>query len=315
MDDYNPWEHTNGENYERYNTYDINEMMDMENFSNKRLNEYGEEKAAEKVSEMLPAIQERERENAIKEVRKEYRLEEGTKISGLSCFISETVTINGVLLYPNIFISNKPVYDPISEDVRLYFDDTNERWLVRVKNGLPKLISRFVVIAYIIVDASGPGSCRACVVFLKGEAKPLIFWDAIIEDAELRRQTQFHQKGLSYARKDLYHESFLRALSMCKRRYFLTLPTHGGWNLTPEGLRVFVDSAMMRPEFEALFLKEDTGEKKCNKIHNVFLDISLSATDRKFDDVVADYHSLLPDALPIKIGTVISVKSRLLPFL
>ena len=31
-------------------------------------------------------------------------------------------------------------------------------------------------------------------------------------------------------------------------------------------------------------------------MHNVFLDISLELTERKFDDVVADYHSLLPDA-------------------
>ncbi len=100
---------------------------------------------------------------------------------------------------------------------------------------------------------------------------------------------------------------------MCKAVYFLTLPKHAGWNWTPNGSRVFVDSAMMRPEFESLFLKENTREKKCNKMHNVFLDISLESTERKFDDVVADYHSLLPDTLPITIGTVISAMSRLLP--
>lgn len=69
----------------------------------------------------------------------------------------------------------------------------------------------------------------------------------------------------------------------------------------------------MRPEFEDLFLKEDTREKKCNKMYNIFCDISLESTERKLDDVVADYHSLLPDTLPITIGTVISATSRLLP--
>jgi len=55
--------------------------------------------------------------------------------------------------------------------------------------------------------------------------------------------------------------------------------------------------------------------KKCNKnkINNVFLDISLELTERKFDDVVADYHSQLPNVLPIIIGIVISAMSRILP--
>ncbi len=74
---------------------------------------------------------------------------------------------------------------------------------------------------------------------------------------------------------------------------------------------------MMRTEFEGLFLKNDAEDKKkkCNKnkMHNVFLDISLELTERKFDDVVKDYHGLLPDRLPMKIGTVISAMSRILP--
>ncbi len=167
MDDYNPWEHTNGENYERYDTYDIDEIMRIENFSKKRLDEYNEEKAAEKVSEMLPAIQEQERENARKVIREEYRLAEGVKIYGLSQFISESVTIDGEELFPNNFIPDRPVNESISEDNPLYFDDKSDEWRLFVKNGKTKLISRFVVIACLIVDASGPGSCRAYVVFLK----------------------------------------------------------------------------------------------------------------------------------------------------
>ena len=231
----------------------------------------------------------------------------------MSPFNSERININGLELYRNSFISDRPITDPFFEETKLYFDDETERWLTRIKNGLPKLISRFVIVACLIIDASGPGMCRAFVVFLKGEDKPLIFWNGVIEASELRRQTQFHQRGLSYPRKALYHESFLRALRICKAVYFLTLPKHAGWNWTPEGSRIFVDSAMMRPEFEGLFLKKDTREKKCNKMYNVFCDISLESTERKLDDVVADYHSLLPDTLPIIIGTVISATCRLLP--
>lgn len=269
----------------------------------------------EKIEEFLPVLKEKAHTDAVRQIRGEYRIAEGLKIYGLSPFISETVTVNGEDLNRNHFIPNRCFNDPLSEDVRLFFDDPYERWIVRVKNGTPKFISRFVVKACLIVDASGPGSCRAYVVFLKGEAKPLIFWKGIIEAAELRKQTQFHKKGLSYARKDLYHESFMRALSMCSSVYFLTLPRHAGWNWTPEGSRFFVDSEMMQPQFEDLFLTDDHEDtkKKGNKMHNVFLDVSLSSTDRKFDDVVADYHSLIPDTLPMKIGTVISAMSRLLP--
>ena len=267
----------------------------------------------EEIAGMMPAIKEDAHTEAVKQVRAEYRLADGRRIYGLSTLNSESIIINGLELSPNSFIPDRALNDPVSENTKLYFDDQNDKWFVREKNGLPKLISRFVIVGCLIVNASGPGKCQAFVVFLKGRADPLIFWDGVIEASELCRQTQFHQRGLSYARKDLYHESFLRALRLCKAVCFLTLPKHAGWNWTPEGSRIFVDSAMMRPEFEGLFLKKDTREKKCNKMYNVFCDISLESTERKLDDVVADYHSLLPDTLPNIIGTVISANSRLLP--
>ena len=304
-------------NIHKYGTANPEEIQRIEEYAQKVREEKQEEAVAAKVSELLPAIQEQERENARKVIREEYRLAEGAKILELSPFISESVTISGKELYPNCFIPDKPFNEPVSEETKLYPDDENDRWLVRVKNGLPKLISRFVVIACLIVDASGPGICRAYVVFLKGEVKPLIFWNGIIDPAELRKQTQFHKKGLSYGTKDLYHQSFLRALRSCKSVYFLSLPKHAGWNIKPDGSMIFVDSAMMKPEFEGLFMKDDAEDKKkeCNKnkLHNIFHDISLVRAEHEFDDVAAEFHSLLPDALPIKIGTVISATSRLLP--
>ncbi len=307
MYEYNPFEHTNGENYERYGTFNFDEIMRIENFSKKMLDEYNQEQAAEKVAEMLPAIQEQERENARKLIREEYRLAEGVKIYGLSQFISESVLVNGEELGRGHFILDKPFYDPLSEDIRMFFDDTNDRWLVRVKKGSPKLISRFVVVACLIVDASGPGKCRAFVIFLKGEAKPLIFWDGIIDARNLRRQTQFHQRGLSNGWKDLYHESFLRALSMCKAVSFLTLPRHAGWNATPDGRIIFVSAAMDIPLLGGLF------EDGKGMLRNVARDIILNPTERTLESIVADFHNLLLDTLPVKIGIVISAMSRLLP--
>lgn len=269
---------------------------------------YNDSLINERTAELLPSIKEKATEEALKQKGAEYRIAEGGRISSLSVFISETVINNGEELSRSQFIPDNPIYDPANEDIHLYFDDLSERWLVRVKNGIPRLISRFVVVGCLIVDVSGPGPCRAYVVFRKGEAKPLIFWDGVIEAAELRRQTQFHQRGLSYGRKDLYYESFLRALKMCKAVFFLTLPRHAGWNITPDGRLTFVSAAMDIPLLGGLF-----GEGK-GQLRNVARDIILNPTERTLESIVADYQDLLPDALPIKIGTVISAMSRLLPF-
>ncbi|WP_294412847.1 hypothetical protein [uncultured Ruminococcus sp.] len=266
------------------------------------------EKANQEIALMMPEIKKKARAEAVKELRAEYTLSDGRRIYGLSKFNCESIIANGLEHFPNSFIPDRPINDPISEDTRLYFDDQHDKWYVREKNGLPKLISRFVVVGCLIVNASGPGKCQAFVVFLKGRADPLIFWGGIIEAADLRRQTQFHQKGLSYTRKDLYHESFLRALSMCQAVYFLKLPTHAGWNETPDGKLTFVSSQLDVPALCRLF----EGQSK-QKLRNTFQDIVFEATVRTLDSVVADYKSLLPNTLPIKIGTVISAMSRLLP--
>lgn len=210
----------------------------------------------EKTAEVLPEIKEKASIEALKRVRAEYRIAEGVKICGLSPFISEAVTDNGEELGRGHFILDKPFYDPLSEDIRLFFDDITERWLVKTKNGNGKLISRFVVTACIIVDASAPGSCRANVIFIKGSPKPLIFWGGTIEPAALRKQTQFHQKGLTVRNRDLYHESFLRALCMCHNVFFLTMPKHCGWNTTPNGERVFVSASNMISVLADLFYEE-----------------------------------------------------------
>lgn len=211
------------------------------------------EQAVKIAAQIMEKEKEQIRHDTIREVNNNSLVTKGVEITGLSPFITETIKNNGQILKRTNFIPYAPYNNPGSEDVKLYFDDINIKWLIRVKNGLPKLVSRFWVEACLIVDASGAGSCRALVVFLKGTTKPLIFWGGVITSKELRNQTQFHKKGLTVRNSDYYYESFIRALCMCSNVFFLTLPKHSGWNTTPDGRRVFVSAENMIPVLSDLF--------------------------------------------------------------
>lgn len=297
------------QNLEKYGTYDLDEIDKIEKYKDKCVEEEVDKKLQIAIQSKIPEIQEHERENAYKNVRSEYRIAEGIKIFDLSPFINETVTVNGEELNRSHFIPKLVFNEPYCEDVKMFFDDYFDTWRVNVKNGISQRISSFVVVGALIINASGPGACRAYVVFLKGESNPLIFWDGNIDSAELCRQTQFHKKGLKYSRKDLYLESFIRALSMCSSVYFLTLPKHAGWNESPDGRLTFVSSQLDVPVLCKLF----EGQSK-QKLRNTFQDIVVEPTERTLDSVIADYKTLLPDTIPIRIGTVISAMSRLLPY-
>lgn len=130
MEKYNPWAHNNGENYEKFGTTDPYIIMEMEEYAEKRIAENDDAQAKEIVKKQLPEIQEKARANALKQVRNEYRLSKGVKIHDSSPFISETITINGTELNRSHFIPDKVINDPVNEDVKLFFDDQNDRWVV-----------------------------------------------------------------------------------------------------------------------------------------------------------------------------------------
>ena len=220
---------------------------------NEDLEAVSEKKGEEKAVKKFNSIKAEYRIQAFKEYEEMNTAQKVAIISSASPFISETVMKNGQELNRSMIFSTAPINDPVSEEVKLHFDDINYKWLIRKNNGLPKLVSRFFVDATLIVDAYAPGSCRALVVFLRGGLKPLIFWGGNIEPAAVRIQTQFHQKGLTVRNRDFYHESFLRALCMCPNVFFLTMPKHCGWNTTPDGRRVFVSSENMLPVLADLF--------------------------------------------------------------
>lgn len=209
---------------------------------------------ADEIATSIVAIEKEEyKKEGVREYHAECIKQRGYEVSRLSPFITETVVVSGQELDRRSIIPYTSFNDPGSEDVKLFFDDVNIKWFIRVKNGLPKLVSRFWVEACLIVDAYASGACRALVVFMRGCQRPLIFWEGIITSADLRKQTQFHKKGLTVRNRDYYYESFIRALCMCSNVFFLTLPKHSGWNTTPDGRRVFVSAANMIPVLSDLF--------------------------------------------------------------
>lgn len=219
----------------------------------KVLNGNDNEQAIKIADQMIEKEKEQIRNDTIREYNNNSLVTKGVEISGMSTFITETISKNGRVLNRTNFIPYVPYNNTGSEDVKLLFNDLNSTWYLRVNNGSNKLVSRFVVEAALIVDAYAPGSCRALVIFLKGGLKPLIFWGGNIEPAAVRKQTQFHQKGLTVRNRDLYYETFIRALCMCNNVFFLTFPNHAGWNTTPDGRKVFVTSENMIPVLSDLF--------------------------------------------------------------
>ncbi|WP_303821374.1 hypothetical protein [Ruminococcus flavefaciens] len=252
--DPNPnWGKINEENMQKYGTADLEEIERMKQYADKCVKAEVDARTKQELQNILPEVQKQARDTAVVQVREEELVDKGIAISKLSPFITDRVIINGEELDRTMFIPCTPVIDRSDEEIRLYFDDLHENWLLKRRNVPDKLVSRFVVVACLIVNASGPGSCRAFVVFLKGGGKPLVFWDGIITSTTLRNLTQFHQRGLNIRNKDSYYESFIRALCMCKNVFFLSLPMHAGWNITPEGRRVFVSSENMIPILSDLF--------------------------------------------------------------
>lgn len=221
---------------------DVESEYNLRKAHNADLIEKAEELASEMASTKFDEIKVDYKQQVIKEIQDDFIAQKGISLSNLSPLISENVFVDGKLLERKDFIPDSPITDPTNEDVYLFCDDIHQRWLVREKNGLLKLVYRFVVEGCLIVDASGPGVCKSFVVLLKGSPKPLIFQNGNITLASLRKQTIFHQKGLSVKDRKYYYESFIRALCMCKYVFFLTIPKHAGWNTAYDGTHFFVSA-------------------------------------------------------------------------
>jgi len=248
------WGDVNRSNLDEFGTTNQEEIERMKEYGQRKVDKESEIKANQMAQGKLDEMKEELRVEITRDTIKTFLSVKGNEIKRFSPWITERVLADGGELFPSDFIPETIEGDPIHDDVWLYYNDIENKWLLRTKAaGAHKLISRFCVIVVLIVNAYASGCCRALVVFLKGFTKPLIFWEGIISSTELRKQTQFQQKGLTVRNRDYYYESFIRSLSMCKNVFFLTIPSHAGWNVTPDGRRVFVSSSDMIPHLQDLF--------------------------------------------------------------
>lgn len=293
------------DNIEKYGTDDYDIIQLIKAHTEKNAEAMAEILSEEKAEEKFQDKKERYCLEIRKEIREEYRITKGIEITRLSPFISESVKVNGQELVRQDFIPDTFKRDPQYTDKQLNLNPYNGHWQMTSKVSGPKYISSVDVIACLIVNVAGPGKYYALVVFIKGRGSPLIFIGGNLSTHNIMTQLQLDDTSLN---EKWVAEAFRRSLLMCSYVFFLTLPEHAGWNLTPNGLRKFVCSDLAVPELIGLF------NDKRNTLRNVCLDITLEPTERTIKEIVVDYKRLCPDTLPVKIGTVISVTSRFLTF-
>lgn len=114
------------DNIEKYGTNDYETISMMKAYAKKEVEAKADKMANSKIVEMLPEIKSTEHAEALKQVRAEYALADGRRIFGISPFCSETITVADEELKRSHFFPDRQVYDPIREDVRLYFDDLSD---------------------------------------------------------------------------------------------------------------------------------------------------------------------------------------------
>lgn len=263
-----------------------------------KVGELSDIKAAEQCAEKMEAL----RVEVTEAVRAEFTLEEGNRLLESSPFLSETVEIDGYVFDGASFIYHKIKKDPAYDEKHLELNPYNEHWQLQYKTRGPTFISTVKVTGCLIVAASGPGICYAYLIMIKGRASPLIFFDGDLSDRKIVSELQLEDTSL---RPKYVAEAFRRSLLMCSAVYFYSPPLHDGWCFTPRGKRIFCSSSYDHLLFKGLY--KDKG------LRNVYEDIILYKTNRTFEEVAAGYNRLLPDTLNVKIGTVISALSRLLP--
>ncbi|WP_295067268.1 hypothetical protein [Ruminococcus sp.] len=255
-------------------------------------------KAAEQCAEKMEAL----RLEVTEAVRAEFTLEEGNRLLESSPFLSEAIELDGYVFDGASFIYHKVKKDPAYDEKHLELNPYNEHWQLQCKTKGPTFISAVKVTGCLIVAASGPGICYAYLIMIKGRARPLVFFDGDLSDRKIVSELQLEDTSL---RPKYVAEAFRRSLLMCSAVYFYSPPMHDGWCLTPRG-----DCKFCSSEYDNLLFKRLYKEKG---MRNVYNDIILYKSNRTFNEVAADYNRLLSDTLPVKVCTVISAMSRLLP--
>lgn len=225
------------ENIEKFGTDDLDIIKLIEAHTEKNVEAMAEVLSEEKAEEKFQGQKEKYCLEIRKEILEEYRITKGIEITRLSPFISESIKVNGQELVRQDFIPDTFKRDPQYADKQLNLNPYNGHWQITSRTNGPKYISSVDVIACLIVNATGPGTFYALVIFIKGRSSPLIFFGGNLSTHNIMTQLQLNDTSLN---GKWVAEAFRRSLLMCYYVFFLTLPEHAGWNLTPDGLRKFV---------------------------------------------------------------------------
>jgi len=281
-------------------TYDICDYREIMDKHKEEVETKAEELAKEKAEELFNAQKEEYRLEVIKEINIAAVTAKRAEISRSSPYISENVTVNGKELHGCDFIPDTAIHDPLYDDVQLIYNDYSHEWQILQKNGKRKFVSNFVVLAIVIVNATGIGQCKAIAVYLQGVDKPLIFKEGDISPSALKKQTQFFKKGTTITDK-AFCESFVRAMKICCNIFFLTIPEHSGGNFLQEGVYNYTSALSVIPGLEELYADEI-------KQHQ------LIQHERKFEEVIAEHSTLFANCWKVKLAISVRVMSLLLPF-
>ncbi|MCR5111726.1 MAG: type IV secretory system conjugative DNA transfer family protein [Ruminococcus sp.] len=226
------------------------------------------------------------------------------KLTSSFPFVSDSITVNGIDLTRETMFPRTIRVDDDFADFKLILNPYNDRWFREQKNGASKFVSNLNVTACFVVNATGPGCCTAFLVYVFGRDEPLVFANGNLCDAYINRkiinEKNSHDKWAA--------EAFRRSLFRCSKVKFLSLPQHAGWNVSATGSLVFTSSELMNAHLQALYSQSDI------HIHNPFLNIMLDPTERTLEEIIDDYHSLVPDVIPTKAATSLSLMSSLQPF-
>ena len=185
-----------------------------------------------------------------------------------------------------------------NSDKELRRNPYNGNWELHFRTKGPQFISAVNVVTCLIVNASGPGTCEALVIYIKGRDRPLIFKDGNLGTQRIMTLLQLEETSLN---SKWVAEAFRRSLRDCYNISFLFIPRHAGGNILPDGSLTYVSSINVLPGMESLY---PTEIKEHRLIPHAL----------EFKDTLNNYKRILPPSWKAKFMVVERVKSILLPW-
>lgn len=185
-----------------------------------------------------------------------------------------------------------------NSDKELRRNPYNDNWELLSRTKGPQFVSAVNVVTCLIVNASGPGTCEALVIYIKGRDRPLLFKDGNLGTQRIMTLLQLEETSLD---SKWVAEAFRKSLRNCYNISFLFIPRHTGGNILPDGSLTYVSSINVLPGMESLY---PTEIKEHRLIPHAL----------EFKDTLNNYKTILPSSWKAKFMVVERAKSILLPW-